>query len=408
VQKPLYQISIFKEQGTIRMAGSSETEHNSSNQGSEVGKRLTRKFESVVSRTEKVMLIERATPAIASAAGISAVFLAASWFNLWNNLSAPSRAVGVSLFTAGVLASLYALKNVKRPTRKEVIDRIDKASPVPHRPATVLNDTLTELNAHNSVGGQIWTLHQDRIKKEIGNLKSGWPREKLNAYDPYMVLRVLPVLLGATGFMLAQGEHYERTAKAFDWKSPVVASAPPVVNAWISPPEYTGKEQTLLSSDAKNVLAIRSLSKTTPEGSILTLRFNGESINLNHSGEIRPVTDEERIYYVRPSDKSTLERQFYISGNADISLQTNSGETIKWSFNSIEDMPPRLEAKTRPDTAEETGKSSSVTINYKLEDEYRGAQISEIEISPNTNGSANKSRPKKPLLGAPAVTLKLK
>ena len=60
-----------------------------------------------------------------------------------------------------------------------------------------------------------------------------------------MALRALGADLVVASFFAAGGEHIKRVAAAFDWQG-VVAPANFRVDAWVTPPVYTGRPPVML------------------------------------------------------------------------------------------------------------------------------------------------------------------
>src|SRR6266516_5365654 len=67
----------------------------------------------------------------------------------------------------------------------------------------------------------------------------GTPMPRLALRDPFAVRVLVAVLVVAT-FFAAGGERMKRLAAAFDWQG-VMAPANFRVDAWVSPPPYTGR-----------------------------------------------------------------------------------------------------------------------------------------------------------------------
>ena len=75
-------------------------------------------------------------------------------------------------------------------------------------------------------------------------LKAGWPSPRLSLRDP-MALRALVLILAVASFFAAGGERLKRVTAAFDWQG-VVAPANFRIDAWVTPPVYTGRPPVML------------------------------------------------------------------------------------------------------------------------------------------------------------------
>jgi Domain of unknown function (DUF4175) len=75
--------------------------------------------------------------------------------------------------------------------------------------------------------------------------KAGWPSPRVAGRDPY-ALRALVLIACIATFVAAGGERWKRIAAAFDWPG-VVLPANFRVDAWVTPPAYTGKPPIILA-----------------------------------------------------------------------------------------------------------------------------------------------------------------
>ena len=70
------------------------------------------------------------------------------------------------------------------------------------------------------------------------------PSPRLAARDPYAIRGLVAILVVAS-FFAAGSEKFRRIAAAFDWQG-AIAPANYRIDAWVSPPTYTGKPPILL------------------------------------------------------------------------------------------------------------------------------------------------------------------
>ena len=74
--------------------------------------------------------------------------------------------------------------------------------------------------------------------------KAGMPLPRLSARDPF-ALRALVLVLVVATFFAAGGDRTKRVAAAFDWHG-VVTPANYRIDAWVTPPAYTGRPPLIL------------------------------------------------------------------------------------------------------------------------------------------------------------------
>ena len=112
-----------------------------------------------------------------------------------------------------------------------------------HRPATAVADRIAA-NSQDPVAQALWQAHVERALLSARKFKAGWPAPRLSLRDP-MAFRALVLILVVASFFAASGERTKRIAAAFDWHG-VVAPANFRIDAWVTPPVYTGRAPVML------------------------------------------------------------------------------------------------------------------------------------------------------------------
>ena len=201
------------------------------------------KLARALSWTRHALLWEKIWPRLASTLAVFGVFLAASWLGLWIALPPLGRVAGVILFALLLLASLSPLAWLRWPGRAEALARLDHTSGIDHRPATALADRLAPA-ANDPVMEALWRAHRAHEAERAKNLRAGLPRPRLAWRDPYAI-RALVLLAAVASFFLADGEQMRRITAAFDWSGAIYPRLYRV-DAWVTPPAYTGRAPVLL------------------------------------------------------------------------------------------------------------------------------------------------------------------
>ena len=105
---------------------------------------------------------------------------------------------------------------------------------------------------------------------------AGIPAPRLDARDP-IALRALSAVFVVATFFAAGGERCRRIAAAFDWHG-VVVPANFRLDAWVSPPIYTGKPPVILPGVRPGERAQSSVAAVAvPAGSVLVVRASGQA-----------------------------------------------------------------------------------------------------------------------------------
>ena len=183
--------------------------------------------------------------------------------------------VGVAIFAVLLAASTFGLWTLAPLSRREALRRIDRASGVAHRPASVLSDTLATAGRDPSTDA-LWALHRKRAEAQAAKLRAGRPSPRTVELDRYALRGGIVVALLACAFV-AGPQRYARVAAAFDFGEGAAAGASYRLDAWIDPPPYTGKPPVLLDLAASARDPDHPLAVSAPAGSVVIIRSSGGS-----------------------------------------------------------------------------------------------------------------------------------
>ena len=209
--------------------------------------------------------------ALARILSVVGLFLVASWAGLWLALPFLARAIGIGLFALAALAALFPFTRFRWPTREEALSRLDRGTGIRHRPATALTDTL---QTKDPIAQALWREQRERTLASIKRIRAGLPSPRLPIHDPW-ALRALVMVMLAAAYFAAGDERSLRIAAAFDWNG-VLAPANVRVDAWVTPPVYTGKPPVILSAANRDAASPDSGAPLpVPSGSTLLVRSSG-------------------------------------------------------------------------------------------------------------------------------------
>src|SRR5689334_6331214 len=278
------------------------------------------------------------------------LFLVVSWAGLWLALPFLARVVGIVLFVALAAAALFPLLRYRWPTREEGLSRLDRGTGIRHRPATALTDTLA---SKDPIAIALWQEQRERTLASIKRIRAGLPSPRLPIHAPWALRALVMVLVAATWFA-AGDERAMRIAAAFDWNG-VLAPANFRVDAWVTPPNYTGKPPVILSTasrDAASPDAGAPLS--VPSGSTLLVRSSGGSIDVVVGGGVTEIAPGEQ------APQGTNERHFKIAGDGSAHVRSPSGQPV-WRFAAVPDRAPTVSLAKDP----ERQARGSLQMSYK-------------------------------------------
>jgi len=352
------------------------------------------KLAQALQRAQCAIAWERSWPHLARFLTVIGLFLVVSWAGLWLALPFIARAVGLGLFGLLVLGALFPLVRFRWPRREEALSRLDRGSGIRHRPATALTDTLA---TQDPVAQALWQAQRERTLASIKRIRAGLPSPRLAIHDPW-ALRALVVVMMVATFIAAGDERSLRTAAAFDWNG-VLSPANIRVDAWVTPPLYTGKPPIILSAANKEAALPAAGPLPVPAGSTLLVRSSGGTLDVVPGGGVTEVEPAEQ------APKGTNERHFTISGDGTAHVRAPSGQA-PWRFSAIPDRAPTIALARDP----ERQARGSLQMSYKLEDDY-GVTEAQAHFAarpgdaPKASGSA--SAAPRPLFDPPQFALVL-
>src|SRR5713226_5363741 len=197
-------------------------------------------------RAKYAIAWERSWPHFARLLTVAGLFLAVSWAGLWLALPFVARAIGLGLFVFLALGAVFPLLRFRWPSREAALNRLDRGTGIRHRPATALTDTLA---TQDPVALALWQAQRERTLASIRRIRAGLPSPRLPFHDPW-ALRALVAVMMVAAYVAAGDERMLRVAAAFDWNG-VLSPANIRVDAWVTPPVYTGKPPIILSAANK-------------------------------------------------------------------------------------------------------------------------------------------------------------
>lgn len=350
--------------------------------------------------TRLIMIIERGWPLVLPLLVVISLFLSVSWLGLFRLVPDVARFVVLGLFVVAVLASLWPLKWFRSPTWAEIDRRIESANELLHTPVLVQTDRPS--GEDSAFAQALWREHQRRMAEKLKGLGSDLPRTSIPERDPWG-LRAAAALLLVVAFAFSFGPFGGRIGDGF---SPTgrAAAIPPRIDAWVTPPAYTGKAPVFLTADANQA----AQTFTVPAGSDLSLRVTGGSgeETLAYS-DIKGTEREIAAAGPAPDPAKpvqagdvTMVRQFAGKLTADGRLTLKSGETPlqSWAFAVIPDKPPTIKLVGEPKRAV----NGTLELNYQITDDY-GAASAQAEFVLDEPQQPNA----RPLYGPPEMPLAL-
>lgn len=236
--------------------------------------------------------------------------------------------LGVVLLAVGLLLR-RGLRRVVRPSGDAADRRLERQSGLRHRPLASLGDRPAAASAEQEV---LWREHVRRLAAQVKRLRVGRPRPGLAARDGW-ALRGL-VLVGLAACLVVAGpETVPRVVRGFLPGWPSGAAGPGVqVQAWVTPPAYTGLAPVVLRAD---VSERGEAEARVPAGSHLTVSVTGVG-----SAPSLEAGDGGVPFRGLDATSWQAERDLGASGVERVTVRRRGGSLAAWALTLIADQAP--------------------------------------------------------------------
>ena len=362
----------------------------------------------VVRRARLVVMWEAVWPSIFGLLLIVGAYVALSWLGLWAHLSSWVRISAMVGFGLAVVYGIVRLIRTTLPGGEQVVDRIEHVSGIDHRPLTASLDKLGNEGSGNVAQDTLWQAHKQRIFDKLNALRSGFPKSQVSSLDPYG-LRALVVLGLFVGFNVAGSDRIARLGDIADF-SGAKANIATRLDAWVTPPRYTGKPQIFLTNDAVDT---GGEPLVVPAGSEITIR-SVNSDNTNVLFKQSASNDEDGLETIispkalndngdgaaQAAATGQLDYAMTLEADGTLSVATAS-QTHEWNFTVLADRSPEISLFEAP----EVQRSGALEVVALIKDDY-GVNRAVAEFAPVVDG-AGSDKDAHPLYEAPQFPLSL-
>ncbi|MCX7305665.1 MAG: TIGR02302 family protein [Hyphomicrobiales bacterium] len=321
------------------------------------------------------MTVERGWPLVLPLLLVASLFLSLSWFGVFRTLPDMARLAVLVAFGLAFVASLYPLRFYRSPTASEIDRRIENANQLAHTPVLVQTDRPS--GESSAFSQALWREHQRRMAASLGGVGGDMPRTRVPERDPWG-LRAAAALLMATAFAFSYGSLGGRLSDGFRSHS-WIETPPPRIDAWVTPPAYTGKPPVFLTTraSAPQTDAAAPPQFTVPENSELSLRVTGgtgdETLAFTDAaGAIREIDPRQAQADEGASAPANGALQFAgkLTGDGMLTLKSGDRDISEWSFAVTPDHPPVIRFADEPKRAV----NGALELAYEIEDDYGATQ----------------------------------
>jgi uncharacterized protein (TIGR02302 family) len=266
---------------------------------------------------------ERAWPAVWPVLGVAGVWLCLALLDLPRMLPGWAHAGLLGGFALLLLAALWrAGRRITVPEPAAADRRMERASGLPHRPLSVLTDRPAQPGA-----AALWVAHVVRAMDQVGRLRIGLPRPGMAGHDP-RALR-LGLVVGLAACLGIAGEQAPgRVLRGFvPVFGAVAAPAATQIQAWITPPAYTGQAPVFLK----------------PEGGAVTIpRDSRLVVNVTGGLAAPSLTQGARALAVRALDAASFQAEEALEDSGRLVLMRDGRELAGWDVTVVANVAPEV------------------------------------------------------------------
>lgn len=311
-------------------------------------------------------------PALMPAAAVIAVLLILAGFDVWRFTPVWLHWLALAGFAAALGYALWhELRHLRWPDRAAAMRRLERVNLLQHRPLEAAADKLSA-EQQDPIARALWAIHRERALAQLAKVRVGTPEAGWWRKDVWGFRAALALLLIVA--WASPGE--DRRQRLADTLNPGTAMAPGTVlamEAWITPPPYTGKAPLFLTRDGKPVPGNAVAPLPVPTGSLLKLRLaappSGFALKFGRSEQALQPIDER-------NGELDLAIDLTQGATPVLSLVRREKVVAEWPLQVIPDLPPQIEIAGEP----KASRRGELEIGFTAHDDY-GVQQVRIEMA---------------------------
>jgi len=311
---------------------------------------------------------ERLWPALMPAAYLLALLFILAGFDVWRFTPVWLHWLMLTGFAGGLVALLWhELRSLRWPDRAAAMRRLERINLLQHRPLEAAADSLPA-EQHDPIAQAIWDLHRRRALAQLATVRVGTPEAGWWRRDTWGLRAALGLLL-VVAWSSPGEDRRQRIADTLNPGTAIPHGTQIAVEAWITPPPYTGRAPIFLTRDGKAVQQpVGSAALSIPTGSLLKLRLaaapSGFSVKFGAKEEPLHQIDER-------------------NGEIDLALDLAQGEHpslqllrrdkvfAEWPLRVVPDIAPKIRYSEDPKTMRRV----ELEVAFEAEDDYAVQQV---------------------------------
>ena len=234
-----------------------------------------------------VLLAEELLPRMLVPASLVLLFLSAGWVGLFRAAPFWLHAALLLAFVIGLFISLLPLTRIRWPETPEADRMLEERNRLPHQAIRVQEDAPA---TEGAFGAALWREHQARMARMVRELDTGLPRPDIARHDPW-ALRAVPVLLACVAFAYSYSNRAGLVSDAFRLPEQEAATADIRIDAWVTPPAYTGRAPIFLTGRQDATAPAEDNGQDPQEKPQITIpQFSDLTVRITGAGAEEPVS----------------------------------------------------------------------------------------------------------------------
>ncbi|WP_300301043.1 TIGR02302 family protein [Ferrovibrio sp.] len=314
-------------------------------------------------------------PGLMPAGGVIAVFLILAGFDVWRFTPVWLHWLALAGFAGGIIAALWqGLRHLRWPDRAAAMRRLERVNLLDHRPLEAAADTLAA-EQQDPIAQALWALHRRRALEKLAAVRVGTPEAGWWRRDSWGLRAALGLLL-IVAWASPGEDRAQRLADTLKPGTALPAGTTFALDAWITPPAYTGRAPLFLSRDGKPVQTAAMPggqpadagsdappALAVPTGSLLKLRLaappSGFSLRFGAQDQALQAIDERN---------GEIDLALDLTQGSDPVLVLHRRDKVfaSWPLRMMPDLPPIVAFAGEPKAA----KRGELDIAFEGEDDY--------------------------------------
>ncbi|NEJ70268.1 TIGR02302 family protein [Rhizobium phaseoli] len=335
-----------------------------------------------------VLFFEQLLPPLMPVLAVIAVYLSVSWFGIFRSVPDWLRILLLIAFVAAFVVSLLPFRTLRWPKVTDADRMLEERNGLSHQPVTVQED---EPAFDTPFARALWREHQTRMAEKIAALDAGLPRPDIAVHDRF-ALRAVPALLLVTAFAYSLSINGGSIGDALQAAPEHVTVDPAVrIDAWVTPPSYTGRAPVYLTADGSEQasigipqfsgLTVRVSGGKTAE-KVVFRKANGEAQDIAVQADTKPqqaaasgIQQPNTVPAGQvPASQAPVAQTHVMKLEENGALEVNGR---RWSFEVLPDKAPEIAFDGMP----KPSVNGALEIGFTVKDDY-GVQEAHAEIVP--------------------------